>query len=105
MKHIIFSLLLLFAGVLRLSAQDEFESCSFVAEEAWGGDTTAMKKFLTTCGKIDTVSLDSLHRPSAKNPYYQTISMKLNNGKVFRSDSVFFVAEQMPEFPGSSRVV
>ncbi len=85
-------------------AQDN-ESCSFTAEEAWNGDTVAMKKFLASCGRIDTVNLDVNNKPSKKNPHHQTISLRLNNGKVIRSDSIFFVVDLMPQFPGKEQAL
>lgn len=77
-----------------------YESCSFTAEEAWNGDTAAMKKFLATCGKADTVNLDENNKRTKKSPHHQMISLLLNNGKIIYSDSVFFVVEEMPQFPG-----
>ncbi|MBK8846954.1 MAG: energy transducer TonB [Bacteroidetes bacterium] len=90
--------MLLFLLVGRLVAQGEYEVCEMEAESAWEGDTIALQKFVTTCGKVDTLNLDSLNERTSKNPTYQRITMKLNNGKVIRSDSIYFVAETMPQF-------
>lgn len=86
------------AIILQLSAQDEYETCSMEGEAAWEGDTVALQKFVATCGKIDTLNLDSLHHRAGKNASYQQITMRLNNGKIIRTDSVYFVAETMPQF-------
>jgi TonB family protein len=75
------------------------ESCSF-AEEAWNGDTVAMKKFLATCGRVDTISLDEHNKPVKNNPHHQVVSLRLNSGKVLHTDSLFYVVENMPKYPG-----
>lgn len=90
------------AFYLQLSAQDEYETCSMEGEAAWEGDTVALQKFVATCGKIDTLNLDSLHHRVSKNASYQQITMRLNNGKIIRTDSVYFVAETMPQFKGGA---
>lgn len=95
----LFFILLFWSGLTCCYGQ-EYESCSFTAEEAWNGDTVAMKKFLASCGKVDTVNLDVNNKPTRKNPHHQTISLRLNSGKIIRSDSVFFVVETMPQFRG-----
>ena len=94
------------AFYLQLSAQGEYETCSMEGEAAWEGDTVALQKFVATCGKIDTLNLDSLHHRAGKNATYQQITMRLNNGKVIRTDSVYFVAETMPQFKsGASDII
>lgn len=95
----LFTILLFLSGITICYGQ-EYESCSFTAEEAWNGDTVAMKKFLASCGIVDTVSLDENNKPTKKNPHHQKISLRLNSGKIIRSDSIFFVVEEMPQFPG-----
>ena len=99
MKKLLFALALLLGITLNLYAQDD-EVCGFDANEAWEGDTVAMNKFLATCGRIDTVNLDEHNKPVKSKPHHQTIKMVLNSGKVLHTDSIFFVAETMPVFPG-----
>lgn len=79
-------------------AQETF--CEPCSREAWLGDSAAINKFIASCGVIDTVSYDSLRNPVMDKAAYQTITMKLKSGKVLFADSVFFVAQQMPQFPG-----
>ncbi len=99
MKKLLLALILFSGIAFNLYAQDD-EVCGFSAEEAWGGDTAAMNAFLATCGRIDTVNLDEHNKPVKTKPHHQTIKMVLNSGKVLRTDSIFFVAETMPQFPG-----
>jgi len=103
MKKILFTLILFSGITVHLYAQDD-EVCGFSAEEAWGGDTAAMNAFLASCGRIDTVNVDEHNKPvkaKAKTKiHHQTIKMVLHSGKVLKSDSIFFVAEKMPQFPG-----
>lgn len=84
---------------MNLHAQD-YETCSFSGEEAWAGDTAAITAFLISCGRIDTTSYDEHGKKTKGKPHHQTISMKLNNGKVLHNDSIYFIAEEMPSFPG-----
>ena len=75
--------------------------CAICSREAWAGDSVALNKFMNGCGVIDTVGYDSLNRPADKaNVAYQSITMKLNSGKVLYKDSIYFVTDQMPEFKG-----
>ena len=99
MKKILFTLILFSGFTISLYAQDD-EVCGFSAEEAWGGDTAAMNAFLASCGRIDTVNLDEHNKPVKTKPHHQTIKMVLHSGKVLKSDSIFFVADKMPQFPG-----
>ena len=99
MKKLLLTLIFLSGYSLSLYAQDD-EVCGFNAEEAWGGDTAAMNAFLASCGRIDTVSFDEHNKPAKAKPHHQTIKMVLHSGKVLRTDSIFFVAETMPQFPG-----
>jgi TonB family protein len=89
-----------FATVAFASAQDENETCGMDINEAWGGDTAALNAFLKTCGRIDTVNLDEHSKPTKAKPHHQTIKMVLNTGKVVRVDSIFLVADVMPQFQG-----
>ncbi len=97
MKHLSLIIFFLFTLFLQASAQDN-ESCGI--EEAWGGDTAAMHKFLKTCGRVDTISYDENNHLSKTKVHHQTIKMTLNSGKVVHADSIFFIAEEMPKFPG-----
>ena len=99
MKNIFSALIFLFSISAYSFAQDN-ETCGMDADEAWGGDTAAMNKFLKTCGRIDTVSLDEHNKPTKAKPHHQTIKMVLNTGKVLKVDSIFYVADVMPQFPG-----
>lgn len=99
MKKLLFALMLVTGFSFSLYAQDD-EVCGMEADDAWGGDTAAMNKFLATCGRIDTVKLDEHNKPAKTKPHHQTIKMVLNSGKVLHSDSIFFIAEQMPQFQG-----
>jgi len=99
MKHFAATFFFLFVVLFIVSAQDN-ETCGMDADEAWGGDTAAMNKFLKTCGRIDTVSFDEHNKPTKAKPHHQTIKMVLNTGKVLHVDSIYFVAEEMPQFPG-----
>ena len=98
-KNISIVFIFLFLISLIASAQDD-EVCGMDINEAWGGDTAALNAFLKTCGRIDTVSLDEHSKPTKAKPHHQTIKMVLNTGKVVRVDSIFFVADVMPQFPG-----
>jgi TonB family protein len=102
--------LLFFSGIIfSASAQDEYETCGMDINEAWGGDTAALNAFLKTCGRIDTVNLDEHSKPieskSHAKPHHQTIKMVLNTGKVVRVDSIFHVADVMPQFPGGEKAL
>jgi TonB family protein len=101
MKYL--SLVFIFFTVMLLNAFAQEESCGI--EEAWGGDTTAMHKFLRTCGRVDTISYDEHNQPSKIKIHHQTIKMVLNSGKVVHADSIFFITEQMPDFPGGSNAL
>lgn len=95
----------LFLIVLSISCVEivhaqEYETCSFSGEEAWAGDTAAITAFLISCGRIDTTSYDAQGKKTTGKPHHQTISMKLNSGKVLHNDSIYFIAETMPAFPG-----
>lgn len=84
-------------------AQETF--CEACSREAWLGDSAAVNKFIASCGVIDTVSFDSLSNSVKEKATYQKITMKLNSGKVMYADSIFFVAQQMPSFPGGERAL
>src|ERR1051325_8468447 len=101
MKKILLALILCSGFTFSVYAQDD-EVCGMDADDAWGGDTAAMHKFLATCGRIDTVSLDEHNKPvkAKAKTHHQTVKMVLNSGKVLHTDSIFFLAEQMPQFPG-----
>jgi TonB family protein len=91
----LFSVLICFNA----SAQ-EYETCGYSGEEAWAGDTAAITAFLISCGRIDTTSYDEQGKKTTGKPHHQSITMKLNSGKVLRSDSIYFLADEMPSFPG-----
>jgi TonB family protein len=99
MKKVLFAIILFSGITVSLYAQDD-EVCGMDADDAWGGDTAAMHKFLASCGRIDTVKLDEHNKPVKTKPHHQTIKMVLNSGKVLHSDSIFFLVEIMPQFPG-----
>jgi TonB family protein len=99
MKKFLFSLVLLSGFSFCLYAQDD-DVCGRDADDAWGGDTAAMHKFIASCGRIDTVSFDKNNKPSRVKPHHETVKMVLNSGKVLHTDSIFFLTEQMPQFPG-----
>ncbi len=82
-------------------AQETF--CEACSREAWLGDSAAINKFIASCGVIDTVSFDSLSNPVKEKATYQKITMKLNSGKVMYADSIYYVAQEMPSFPGGDR--
>ncbi len=83
-------------------AQDEF--CAICSREAWEGDSTALNKFMESCGVIDTVYYGEKEEPVQLSenvkPVKQTVTMKLNSGKVMYTEEIYFVVEKMPEFPG-----
>jgi TonB family protein len=89
----------IFLSVIFFNASAQ-ETCGMDADEAWNGDTAAMNKFLKTCGRIDTISYDEHNKLSKTKIHHQTIKMILNTGKVVHADSIFFITDQMPEFPG-----
>ncbi|HLG35419.1 MAG TPA: energy transducer TonB [Bacteroidia bacterium] len=101
-KNISLTLIFLFMISSNASAQDD-EVCGMDINEAWGGDTAALNAFLKTCGRIDTVSFDEHNKPTKTNAHHQTIKMVMNTGKVVRVDSIFFVADVMPQFPEGER--
>ncbi|MBK5285957.1 MAG: energy transducer TonB [Bacteroidia bacterium] len=102
MKYYLATFLLLCIFILNASAQDD-EVCGMDINEAWGGDTAALNAFLKTCGRIDTVSLDENNKPTKAKPHHQTIKMVMNTGKILKVDSIFFVADVMPQFPGGEK--
>jgi TonB family protein len=95
-----FSIAFIFFLTVFSTARAQEESCGI--EEAWGGDTTAMHKFLRTCGTVDTLSFDEHNKPTKTKVHHQTIKMTLNTGKVVHADSIYFITEHMPEFPGGN---
>jgi len=84
--------------VLKSSAQDN-ETCGF-SEDAWSADTAAITAFLISCGRIDTVNYDENNKKTTGQPHHQSITVKLNSGKVLHNDSIYFIAEEMPSFEG-----
>ncbi|MEO5569705.1 MAG: energy transducer TonB [Bacteroidia bacterium] len=104
MRKINFVLLISILVNTRLVAQ-EGGYCAICSREAWAGDSAALNKFMNGCGVIDTVSYDSLRHPAKTNLAYQTITMKLNDGKVVFRDSVYFVADKMPSFNGDDEAL
>lgn len=99
MKTLLTTFIFFLSILFNVSAQDD-EVCGMDINEAWGGDTAALNAFLKTCGRIDTVNLDVNNNPVKTKPHHQRIKMVLNTGKVVRVDSIYFVAEVMPQFPG-----
>jgi protein TonB len=97
-------LIFLTATVLHTYAQ-EYETCSFSGEEAWSGDTAAITAFLISCGRIDTTNYDANGKKTTGKPHHQSISMKLNNGKELHNDSIYFLADVMPVFPGGDEAL
>lgn len=81
------------------STAQEYETCAF-SEDAWAGDTAAITAFLISCGRIDTTNYDEQGKKTAGKPHHQSITMKLNSGKIIHNDSIYFIAEKMPEYPG-----
>ena len=98
MKHLL-TLLMIAIFVVPVQAQD-YETCGYSGEDAWAGDTAAITAFLISCGRIDTTNYDAQGKKTTGKPHHQTITMKLNNGKVLHNDSIYFLAESMPSFPG-----
>jgi protein TonB len=96
----IFKLNLLFILFFLKAAAQQEGYCAICSREAWAGDSVALNKFISGCGVIDTISYDSLHNQVKSNGEYQTITMKLNSGKVMFKDSIYFFADKMPEFKG-----
>lgn len=96
MKKIIGLTFLLAVISFNSYAQEAY--CEACSREAWLGDSAAVNKFIASCGVIDTVSYDSLNNPVKEKPTYQTITIKLNSGKVMFSDSIYFVVDSMPKF-------
>jgi len=84
-------------------AQD-YETCSF-SEDAWAGDTAAITAFLISCGRIDTTNYDDKGNKTTGKPSYQKITMKLNSGKVIHNDSIYFISEKMPVYPGGDEAL
>src|SRR5215207_2341050 len=90
----------LFVSLSLTSAAQDYETCSFSGEDAWAGDTAAITAFLISCGRIDTTNYDEHGNKTKEKPHHQSITMKLNSGKVIHNDSIYFIAEEMPSFPG-----
>ena len=80
--------------------EGEEEFCMACSREAWEGDSTAVSKFIESCGKIDTVGYDSLNVVDMEKPVVKKVTMKLNSGKVLYSDSIYLVPDIMPEYEG-----
>jgi TonB family protein len=89
--------------IMALSANSysqEYDTCGNSGEEAWAGDTAAVRAFLISCGRIDTTNYDEQGKKTKGKPHHQKIVMKLNSGKELHNDSIYFLAESMPLFPG-----
>jgi TonB family protein len=99
MKLKISLFILCLIGSSSLSNAQDYETCSF-SEDAWSGDTAAITAFLISCGRIDTTNYDEQGKKTTGKPHHQSITMKLNNGKIIHNDSIYFVAEVMPSFQG-----
>jgi len=85
-------------SILKSRAQDT-ETCGF-SEDAWSADTAAITAFLISCGRIDTTNFDENGKKTTGKPHHQSIVVKLNSGKVLSNDSIYFIAEKMPSYPG-----
>jgi TonB family protein len=85
-------------SILKSNAQ-ETETCGF-SEDAWSADTAAITAFLISCGRIDTTNFDENGKKTTGKPHHQSIVVKLNSGKILSNDSVYFIAEKMPSYPG-----
>jgi TonB family protein len=55
---------------------------------------------MSSCGVVDTISYDLLHNQVKSNGEYETITMKLNSGKVMFKDRGNFFTDRVPEFKG-----
>jgi TonB family protein len=98
-----FIFLFLFIAASAYAQDEQFETCTVTAEHAWNGDTTAVRRFISNCGgHIDTLNFDANNQTAIKQPHHETISFRLKNGIVLHTDSIFFVTDRMPEFPGKS---
>ena len=88
---------------LNTKAQD-YETCSF-SEDAWAADTAAITAFLISCGRIDTTNYDANGKKTTDKPHHQSITVKPNSGKVLHNDSIYFIAEKMPSYPGGDEAL
>ncbi|MEO8085849.1 MAG: energy transducer TonB [Bacteroidota bacterium] len=98
------TILFLSTVALNTSAQD-YETCGNSGEEAWAGDTAAITAFLISCGRIDTTSYDEKGKKTTGKPHHQKIVMKLNSGKELHNDSIYFIAQTMPSYPGGDEAI
>jgi len=85
-------------SILKSNGQDT-DQCGF-SEDAWSADTAAITAFLISCGRIDTTNYDEHGKKTTGKPHHQSIVVKLNSGKILSNDSVYFIAEKMPSYPG-----
>ena len=92
--------LLVFLSIFNYSRGQDYETCGYSGEEAWAGDTAAITAFLISCGRIDTTNYDEHGKKTKGKPHHQKIVMKLNSGKELHNDSIYFLADSMPVFPG-----
>ena len=92
------------AMALNSTAQD-YETCGMSGDDAWAGDTAAITAFLISCGRIDTTNYDEHGKKTTGKPHHQKIIMKLNSGKELHNDSIYFLAETMPTFPGGDEAL
>ncbi len=81
------------------SAQYE-EYCAACSWQAWEGDSAAINNFIASCGIIDTVAFDSTGSINYEKPSFKVITMKLHSGREVYKDSIYFVADKKPEYPG-----
>ncbi len=87
-----------------MDAQENY--CAACSREAWEGDSAALNKFISGCGVIDTISYDISNKPvKTDKKAYQTITMKLNSGKVMFTDSIYFIADKAPQFNGGDAAI
>ena len=98
-------LLIIFLLTGLQSFSQDYETCSFSGEEAWAGDTAAITAFLISCGRIDTTNYDENGKKTTSKPHHQSITMTLNNGKVLHNDSIYFLTDSMPQFPGGDEAL
>lgn len=93
-------LIFLFVVLATHSYSQDHETCGYSGEDSWAADTAAITAFLISCGRIDTTNYDENGKATKDKPHHQKIVIKLNSGKILHNDSIYFIAESMPEFPG-----
>lgn len=100
MKLKLISVAFIFSILTYATQAQDHETCGYSGDDAWAGDTAAITAFLISCGRIDTTNYDEQGKKTTGKPHHQKIVMKLNSGKELHNDSIYFLAETMPAFPG-----